>query len=472
MQAIEIPFPETVKKFALIFKFHGHELYAVGGVIRDILIANFTPDYNFNNIYQTSTYDDIDFATSASPEEVMQMFPKTIPTGLKHGTVTVLFKKKSFEVTTYRIDAEYKNHRSPEHIIFTKSLHEDLSRRDFTINAMASNPLEGNIIDIFNGIEDIKKKIIRCVGNPYTRYEEDALRMLRAIRFATKLNYKIEMQSMEAIHALKDTIRYISQERKAVEFRKILCSRYPSKGIELLKNTKLLSYIFTDHAPSSLEHRMQALDILTQFTTSDMNSIEEYYRFAITLGFIDIYTPHKLVLSVLCKQIAEYAHNNLKNLKYSHKTINEVSTLISAQQYLKLKDNKVTVGMNQFKLTVLLSRYGIEMTQHILQFLQKQLAMYQHFHPLLDITEAHSKLIAAFELTRNDDFLTHIILDKKLMAIDGNTLLNTFDLRAGKWLGNLIATLHRHVMKHPETNTKAQLLTLAMEKMNKGTSGI
>ncbi len=180
---------------------HGFEAYVVGGSVRDIIMGNSPHDY--------------DITTSALPEQVIDIFSEShrvIETGIKHGTVTVICEKNPVEITTYRIDGNYLDSRRPESVTFTRSLKDDLSRRDFTVNALAYNPSVG-IIDYFDGIGDIGKKTIRCIGNPETRFTEDALRILRALRFSVKLNFDINKATSDAILKLRETLCTISAER-------------------------------------------------------------------------------------------------------------------------------------------------------------------------------------------------------------------------------------------------------------------
>lgn len=196
----------------------------MGGCVRDSLMG-ITPH-------------DWDICTSALPEEVTELFNEyqIIPTGLKHGTVTIVINKESFEITTYRIDGEYEDNRHPKNVIYTKSLYEDLMRRDFTINALAYNPNEG-IIDIVNGIEDIKNKTIRCVGNSGERFREDALRILRAIRFAARYSFRIHHKTIFSILANKELLKNISIERISSEILKTLSSNYVNSLIYYLLAT-------------------------------------------------------------------------------------------------------------------------------------------------------------------------------------------------------------------------------------------
>ena len=161
---MKYPIPENIRQFASIFRENGHRLYIVGGAVRDHLLGRKNSDY--------------DFCTDAKPEEVIPMFRRVIPTGIKHGTVTVLFKGDSYEVTTFRTEGAYSDRRHPDSVTFVTDLSEDLSRRDFTVNAFAADCLDGSIIDLFDGMKDLKEKTIRAIGNPRERFEEDALRIM------------------------------------------------------------------------------------------------------------------------------------------------------------------------------------------------------------------------------------------------------------------------------------------------------
>lgn len=204
-----IKLPESVNLILTRLNDCGYESYVVGGCVRDYIRGAIPHDW--------------DLCTSALPEQVLEVFKdyKIIPTGLQHGTVTIVIDDEQFEVTTFRIDGEYEDNRHPKEVSFTSSLKEDLSRRDFTINAMAYNPYIG-LVDYFGGEADIENGIIRCVGNPDDRFNEDALRMMRAVRFATVLNYKIEPQTLESIYKNKELLKNVSIERINSEFMKAI----------------------------------------------------------------------------------------------------------------------------------------------------------------------------------------------------------------------------------------------------------
>ena len=193
-----IQIPEKVNKIIHLLQENGYDAYAVGGCVRDSLLGRIPADW--------------DITTSARPLEVKRLFRRTVDTGLQHGTVTVMLGKDGFEVTTYRIDGEYEDSRHPKEVIFTGKLEEDLKRRDFTINAMAYNDREG-LVDVFGGAEDLKNQVIRCVGNPRERFTEDALRIMRAVRFSAQLGFSIEEETKRAAGELAETLKKISAER-------------------------------------------------------------------------------------------------------------------------------------------------------------------------------------------------------------------------------------------------------------------
>ena len=209
---IQIILPEQVSFIINTLNQAGFEAYAVGGCVRDSIMGRVP--------------DDWDITTSADPQQVKKLFRRTIDTGIQHGTVTVMLQKTGYEVTTYRIDGEYEDNRHPKEVIFTKSLEEDLKRRDFTVNAMAYHPGEG-LVDLFDGIGDMEKKCIRCVGQAEERFSEDALRMMRGVRFSAQFGYRIEEQTREAIRKLRENLRNVSAERIRVELVKLLVSPHP-----------------------------------------------------------------------------------------------------------------------------------------------------------------------------------------------------------------------------------------------------
>lgn len=209
---MQIQLPDKVHKIINTLKEAGYEAYAVGGCVRDSILGR--------------EPDDWDITTSARPEEIKRLFPRTIDTGIRHGTVTVMLDKEGFEVTTYRIDGDYEDSRHPKEVTFTANLAEDLKRRDFTINAMAYNESRG-LVDLYGGLADMEAGIIRCVGDAKERFTEDALRMMRAVRFSAQLGYRIDEKTREAIKALAPNLRKISAERIQTELVKLVVSPHP-----------------------------------------------------------------------------------------------------------------------------------------------------------------------------------------------------------------------------------------------------
>lgn len=223
--------PKRVKEILDQLHKSNHEAYIVGGCVRDMILGIEPHDY--------------DITTSAEPMEVKAIFDRTIDTGIEHGTVTVMMGEESFEVTTYRLDGDYTDHRRPDRVDFTKSLTEDLKRRDFTINAMAYNPEEG-VVDLFEGQKDLEAGIVRCVGVAKERFREDALRMLRAVRFAARFGFDIEDKTAEAIGKLASLISNVSAERIHMELTKTLCSDHP-EYMELLVTYGLIDDIIPEY---------------------------------------------------------------------------------------------------------------------------------------------------------------------------------------------------------------------------------
>ncbi len=202
----------------------GFEAYFVGGSVRDVLLHRHVHD--------------VDITTSAYPEEVKELFDKSIDTGIKHGTVTVLYGGESYEITTFRTESGYQDFRRPDHVTFVQNLDEDLKRRDFTINALAMD-MHGDIVDLFNGIEDLKNHIIRAVGNPEKRFHEDALRMMRAVRFMSQLEFKLEEKTEQAIKDNHELLKKISVERIREEFVKMSLGPFSRQAFQIFLDTQL-----------------------------------------------------------------------------------------------------------------------------------------------------------------------------------------------------------------------------------------
>lgn len=293
---IQIKLPEPVGTILKTLRDAGFEAYAVGGCVRDSILG--------------VTPKDWDITTSATPLETKALFKRTIDTGIQHGTVTVMINGDGYEVTTYRVDGKYTDGRHPQEVTFTASLTEDLKRRDFTINAMAYNEEHG-VVDCFGGTEDLERGIIRCVGDAKERFSEDALRMLRAVRFSGVLGFDICEDTLAAIKEMAAAITKISRERIQAELDKLIMSSHPDR-ITALYDTKLIDYIFTQDR-KTIENTNKS--IMARLLT--VAPKEHYVRWALFITYVN-------------------ADNILCSLKFDN------STIKICNQLLKYKDEALS----------------------------------------------------------------------------------------------------------------------------------
>ncbi len=246
---LDAPLPSPVLTAIKTLQLAGFEAFLVGGCVRDKILGR--------------PFHDFDVTTNAHPEQVIALFEHTIPTGIKHGTVTSVIEKIPIEITTYRIDVGYSDGRHPDQIRFTPNIVEDLARRDFTINAMAFDPIHGQLIDPFDGQGDLKRKIVKTVGNANARFGEDGLRPMRAVRFAAVLGFEIEQETQDAIPQTLEIFRKIASERIRVELVKILQCERAAKGIAELKSTGLMGVFLNEIAELSESEWARTLDELS-----------------------------------------------------------------------------------------------------------------------------------------------------------------------------------------------------------------
>ncbi|MFQ9882109.1 MAG: CCA tRNA nucleotidyltransferase [Clostridium sp.] len=434
----KIELPKSVKFIIDKFKENGFESYAVGGCVRDSLINRKVNDW--------------DITTNAKPEDTINIFEKTVPTGIKHGTVTVILDKENFEVTTYRIDGKYKDGRHPEKVQFVSELKEDLSRRDFTINAMAYNEEKG-LIDYFKGKEDLNKKIIKAVGNPDKRFEEDALRMLRAIRFAAQLNFFIEPSTKEGIKNLSGNIKNVSIERIRVEFDKIIVSNpmYINELIDLgLLKHFLKELCLCKGVEQQNPHHVY--DVLTHILKATEN-IESKLYLRLTMVLHDICKPE-------CKRVDEkgighfYGHDLasadkafeiLKRMKYDNETINKVVTLI------KYHDRDIR---SKKSIRKLLSLIGEDLFRDLLKVKKADaLAQNPKFYK-----EKEEKLIET-EKKLNEIIKAQECFTIKNLDVDGKDLI-ALGIKPGKDIGIILNNLLNKVIENPNLNKKEILINM------------
>lgn len=408
---IRLELPEKVKRIIEKIQEQGFEAYAVGGCVRDSLLGRKPEDW--------------DMTTSAKPQEIKRIFPRTIDTGIEHGTVTVMEGKEGFEVTTYRIDGEYLDGRHPETVEFSSNLIEDLKRRDFTINAMAYNEMNG-LADAFDGIGDIHKKVIRCVGNPKERFGEDALRMMRAIRFSAQLGFTIEEETYKAVSELAYTLKKVSMERIQVELVKTLLSDNPDY-VRFYHETGL----FHDVLP-------QAEDILAG----------KYAKQTQRLLVHSKKTPVLRYAALFHYAGAEQAKAALKMLKLDNYTINTVYRLLSY--------TKKTIDENEPAVREAIHCYGKEMLPLI----------FEHENALINATEelvgvsmtARRKHLQTVERMYEDIIKRGDCISIKDLDITGNDLME-YGLK-GMQIGKALNDLLYIVLENPKLNDKATLIAM------------
>ncbi len=349
MTQIQIQIPEKVNKIIRTLAAAGHEAYAVGGCVRDAVLGREPADW--------------DITTSALPMEVKALFGRTIDTGLQHGTVTVMLEQEGFEVTTYRVDGEYEDCRHPKEVRFTRSLPEDLKRRDFTINAMAYNEAEG-LVDAFDGIGDLRRGIIRCVGRAEERFTEDALRMLRAVRFSAQLGFVLEEGTRSAIESLCGNLKKVSAERIQAELVKLLTSPHPERLREAWETgiTRVVLPEFDacmacgqnnpHHIYSVGEHTLHALQrieadktlrlavLLHDFGKPEVKTTDE--------AGVDHFKRHQEAGGKLAEKI-------LRRLKFDNETIRTVTKLEALQEvgriYEKILKEKDCITLKQLAVS-------------------------------------------------------------------------------------------------------------------------
>jgi len=420
---------------------HGYEAYVVGGAVRNYLLGK--------------DIEDFDVTTNALPDYIEKLFEKTIPTGKKFGTITVLHDNNSYEITTFRSDGVYSDGRRPDSVSFSKELKEDLRRRDLTINAMCMD-YDENIIDYFGGKEDLKNGIIKCIGNPDERFNEDALRMIRAVRFMTQLRFTIDEETRLSIIKNSHFIKAISIERIHDELNKILLSEKPSRGIRMLVNTGLMNYIipeyissvgFNQHNPyhdkDVFEHVMEVLD-----------NIEPKLNLRLAAFFHDISKPecftqdengrghfygHHIKSATETKEI-------MKRLKYSNDLIEDVSIIIR-YHYLKEIDMK-DKGVKRFINNVGTDRLDDMFALNIADIKGKS-------------STANFDKVEALRKKCNEILNNKEPLNRKDLDIDGNDLEN-LGIKKGKLYGELLDEALELVLEFPEKNNKEELTEYIM----------
>ena len=430
--------PISVMKIIETLEQAGFEAYAVGGCVRDSLLGRNPSDW--------------DITTSARPEQVKALFSHTIDTGIRHGTVTVMLEHVGYEVTTYRIDGEYEDSRHPKEVIFTPLLTEDLKRRDFTINAMAWNPRAG-IIDEFGGMEDLDEGIIRCVGSPEERFSEDALRMMRAVRFSAQLGYEIESATKAAIRKLAPNLTHVSAERIQVELVKLVESMHPDY-LRVAYETGITRVVLPefDLCMETEQHNPHHCYTVGEHMLHSMLAVSSnrYLRLAMLLH--DIAKPEKKKTD---EQGIDHFHGHqeaseemakviLRRLKFDNETIRIVSRLIGFHDY-RFPAERRSVRRAVWKV-------GEDLFPMLLQVKEAD-TMAQSLY------EREEKLewIAKVEKLYREILKDRECLSLKDLAVTGRDLIRA-GCAPGPELGRILNEMLQDVLEHPEHNTKEYLL--------------
>ena len=379
---------------------NGFEGFIVGGCVRDYVLG-FLPK-------------DFDITTDALPQDIKNIFGYTIDTGIDHGTVTVVLDKQNFEVTTYRIDGEYKDNRRPENVTFSKKIEEDLSRRDFTMNAIAYNIKKG-FVDPFCGIEDIKNKLIKGVGDADIRFKEDALRMMRGVRFSAQLGFDIEYKTFSAIKNNAKLIENISIERTRDEFLKFIKSDYIEK-LNLLEETKLYKYFIPEIEPIFKNYKKNIFIL---------KKLSKDLRFAFLLSHLD-------------EKIGE---DVLKRLKLDNKTIKETKTIIQYFNYNFIDDRIETRKLMSIIESDLLKK--ILEIKFCVSLIENDLVKCKKYDNIFDEIDETIRKNHCFSL--------------KTLAIKGNDL-KQIGIKDGKKIGYCLKLALNVVLEQPDKNEKNWLL--------------
>lgn len=442
---IEIKMPENAERIIHTLQQAGFEAYIVGGCVRDAVLGK--------------EPDDWDITTSAKPEEVKTLFRRTIDTGIEHGTVTVMFGKEGYEVTTYRVDGKYEDHRRPSSVTFTASLLEDMKRRDFTINAMAYNTEEG-LIDHFGGIEDLEGHLIRCVGEPKERFDEDALRILRAIRFAAQLGFSIEERTREAIQNQAVFLRDISAERIHVELTKLLVSDHPEQlrtAYELGVTAVVLPEF--DQMMETEQNNIHHMYTVGEHTLRVVQAVPaaETLRWAALLH--DAAKP--VTKTTDDKGDHFYGHNAvggdmardiLRRLKFDNATIDRVKRLVLWHDYGMGEEP----SLRSFRKS--LSKMGEDLFSDYVLIKQADTLAQSEYK--------REEKLNNLEILK--DYYVQIkeqqqCLSLKDLAVTGKDLIEQ-GMKPGKELGEMLHYLLDCVLENPQLNDKDSLLCLVREK--------
>ena len=439
----------ALKEIASLFINNDKEIYLVGGAVRDMLMGK--------NIH------DWDLATNALPDEVSGIIKraggKVVPTGVKHGTVTAFYKNNSAEITTFRLESGYSDGRRPDQVNYTSNVEEDLSRRDFTMNAIALRLPEGETVDPFGGAKDIKAGVIRCVGNAAERFNEDGLRPLRAVRFAAQLGFEIEKNTLDAIGGALDVCAKVSWERVRDEFDKILASPLPSRAFRLMEETGLLKLFIGELADCrGIEQKgFHQFDVLDHcLLACDYAAAKGYSReLRLASLFHDVGKPqarqmdesgvytfyrHEEISAEMCWEI-------LERLRYPNAVTGSVCHLIKEHMYL-YTDEWTDAAVRRF-----IARIGESNLEDIYRLRRSDAYAFTG-------KESNSVSVQLLANRVNDVLAAGRAFSLKDLAVTGNDLMEA-GIKPGKIMGIILNELLETVLDDPAQNTREKLLEIA-----------
>ena len=442
---MKITLPRKVLMIINNLQLHGYEAFAVGGCVRDSILARRPEDW--------------DITTSAKPEEIKRLFRRTVDTGIEHGTVTVIIGKDSYEVTTYRVDGAYEDGRHPKEVRFTSRLEEDLQRRDFTINAMAYND-DVRLVDVFGGMKDLNHHLIRCVGDPGERFSEDALRILRAVRFSAQLNFPIEPDTAEAIKELAPTLEKISAERIQAELVKLLVSPHPERIRDAyeLGITKVILPEWDAMAGVEQNTPHHRYDV-AEHTIRAMKYVKRDKILRLTMLFHDMGKPstkttdengrdhfkgHALVSEEIARKV-------LRRLKFDNETVKTVTRLVCYHDYrMEATPKNVRRAMN---------RIGVELFPY---YLAVRMADAKAQSPYRR-REKIENIVAVRKLYQ-EALLEEDCVTLRQLAVSGRDLMD-LGMNPGREIGSMLSELLEYVIDDPKRNEKEILRGYVKEKL-------
>lgn len=445
---------ETILQIIRRFRDRGYECYLIGGSVRDLLLGHDVYDY--------------DFATNATPDEITSLFRKTIPTGIKHGTVTVIVNDRQFEITTYRSDGTYIDGRHPDTVSFSKDLRVDVERRDFTINGLVYDPCSGELIDYVGGLRDLEDKIIRTIGDPVMRFTEDGLRPVRACRFAARLKFSIEDATFNAIAATLDIAKRVSKERIRDELMKLLGADKPSTGIECLRESGLLALFLPELADcyEVSQNRYHIFDVYYHsiYSCDAAPKDDPMIRLAALLhdiGKVPTRQPgedgdftfynHEVIGAKMAKRI-------MKRLKFSNEEIDNINNLILNHMF-HYTDEWTDGAVRRFIRKVGLDKIDCLFTLR-----------------MADRKGNGARKGLPAPIQRLKRRIEHVIEQENAFTvrdlnINGTIVMDEFSLKPGPLIGKILNELLEQVLDNPELNVRETLLSRAREIIERQGTG-